>query len=1255
MYKHFTTLGTKRISSHRVFLMPKQIIVQRSMRLCSFCNFYHWKTSKSVVHHQIRTSTTTMNLLGHSPVRKKDKQRNKKYAELLEVTNKATSNKRATLQKAKASDISMFLDRLDNTTGKSHNIKNPSLKNIAHSENIDKESIDDIRSDIENNIHFSSLMEMEYCNQFPHNKVVHNDLAECHDIDDIAPQFSKEMNVVIDKETDEKLEKIKMNTKPKAKKEQKCVTEKYATQYYIESLLVHMQVYLNCGLLNRAKRTLMKYRKIMENRVKPCNKCIDLYNILLEAYAFRRDVNKVMQLYLLIKEDCVAPTPQTYVYIFDALGRESIPKIQIKLLEQIQLDMYNANISVNDIFNKSHFKHDQEENVLRIVKMIKPGFERTYTTLNTEHKCPLLRKIPMGNNYQSPVEGLLTIDALKDFLKMQLQNESAIEVEIESIEKRDRNSETVSKSRSKVIELENYWKGTALAAFERNLKCLKEKECHSNALMVLHPFLEVLDKKYYVNAILREIKQLTRGSETYSTSLKLLCADLGKHIYKRYEIKMKQQYGILDSIVNIYQKYLEWYLNPKSMPQFNGMDNRTVWQHFELEEKISICGTSLNSMCLSWPTDVITNVGRFLYNIILNDIILKPDILKGHDFKCSIPAFYTLYRNKGHYLTEQIKPHPFVSKLYKDSQLDTITFDSFLVPSHGPPRPWTSIYTGGYLITKTDFVRTPYYSDCSLRKVQDTPSQQLLPVFDSLNQLSSIPWTINSAILDIVIEIFQEGGSVELNVPRSNSVLSPPPSVGRDAMAEEKRNAIIAWAKYKQKKYEMYSLWCDALYRLSLANHFRNKIFWLPHNLDFRGRVYPVPPHLNHLSSDLGRSLLLFAKGKPLGPKGLDWLKLHVINLTNLKKGFSLKERLECANQNMENILDSAANPLTGKMWWKKSEEPWQTLAGCIEIANALKAPNVETYESKYPIHQDGSCNGLQHYAALGRDQSGAESVNLYPFDTPKDVYTAVAAIVEEQRQTDAANNIKIAQILEGHIKRKVIKQTVMTTVYGVTKYGAKLQIAKQLKDVPDFPEESVWGASLYLADKTFYSLRAMFKSAREIQDWFTACARIISGICGENVEWVTPLGLPIVQPYSKQKTTQRYTKYIEKPDSLKQKNAFAPNFIHSLDSTHMMLTSLHCREEGITFVSVHDCFWTHACTVDIMNKICREQFVALHSQPILEDLATFFTNRYLPIYRNIEVNHKKYMKDVHQHLTSVPSKGTFDINKVLSSTYFFS
>lgn len=50
-----------------------------------------------------------------------------------------------------------------------------------------------------------------------------------------------------------------------------------------------------------------------------------------------------------------------------------------------------------------------------------------------------------------------------------------------------------------------------------------------------------------------------------------------------------------------------------------------------------------------------------------------------------------------------------------------------------------------------------------------------------------------------------------------------------------------------------------------------------------------------------------------------------------------------------------------------------------------------------------------------------------------------------------------------------------------------------------------------------------MFKSAREIQDWFTECAQIISSICCANVEWVTPLGLPIIQPYMKQTSPNDY------------------------------------------------------------------------------------------------------------------------------------
>ena len=43
---------------------------------------------------------------------------------------------------------------------------------------------------------------------------------------------------------------------------------------------------------------------------------------------------------------------------------------------------------------------------------------------------------------------------------------------------------------------------------------------------------------------------------------------------------------------------------------------------------------------------------------------------------------------------------------------------------------------------------------------------------------------------------------------------------------------------------------------------------------------------------------------------------------------------------------------------------------------------------------QDGSCNGLQHYAALGRDWLGAKQVNLVPVDRPQDPYAGVAGMV---------------------------------------------------------------------------------------------------------------------------------------------------------------------------------------------------------------------------------------------------------------------
>ena len=45
-----------------------------------------------------------------------------------------------------------------------------------------------------------------------------------------------------------------------------------------------------------------------------------------------------------------------------------------------------------------------------------------------------------------------------------------------------------------------------------------------------------------------------------------------------------------------------------------------------------------------------------------------------------------------------------------------------------------------------------------------------------------------------------------------------------------------------------------------------------------------VHVHVRATGSDVGRALLQFGNGHELGEKGLDWLKIHLVNLHGHKK-----------------------------------------------------------------------------------------------------------------------------------------------------------------------------------------------------------------------------------------------------------------------------------------------------------------------------------------------------------------------------------
>ena len=84
--------------------------------------------------------------------------------------------------------------------------------------------------------------------------------------------------------------------------------------------------------------------------------------------------------------------------------------------------------------------------------------------------------------------------------------------------------------------------------------------------------------------------------------------------------------------------------------------------------------------------------------------------------------------------------------------------------------------------------------------------------------------------------------------------------------------------------------------------------------------------------------------------------------------------------------------------------------------------------------------------------------MNLMPAEKPQDVYSEVLTLVLDTIERDSLipedeEDPKIrkkgiyARYVQGHVNRKVIKQTVMTSVYGVTLTGARAQIMGKLQD----------------------------------------------------------------------------------------------------------------------------------------------------------------------------------------------------------------
>ncbi|KAJ7520204.1 hypothetical protein O6H91_20G072100 [Diphasiastrum complanatum] len=655
----------------------------------------------------------------------------------------------------------------------------------------------------------------------------------------------------------------------------------------------------------------------------------------------------------------------------------------------------------------------------------------------------------------------------------------------------------------------------------------------------------------------------------------------------------------------------------------------------------------------SWGTVIHAKVGCRLIEIMLEAAFVQPPAGQSLDDTAELrPAF----RHTMHTSTTKrgfgrrygvIECDPLVKQeIDKSVRHMVIPYMPMLVP----PRQWKGYSNGGHLYLRSYVMRT-HGAKQQKEAVKKTSKKHLQYVYEALDTLGSTRWRINKVVLDAVETIWKDGGRLADLVDCDSVIVPAKPEI-------EDEEVIRSWrrlaAKAKRINSERHSQKCDTELKLNVSRKLRDEEgFYYPHNLDFRGRAYPMHPHLNHLGSDMCRGILEFAEGRPLGSTGLHWLKIHLANVfANGIDKLSFDGRIAFVDTQLDNILDSAERPLEGERWWLGAEDPFQCLAACIDLSNALRSGNVENYISHLPIHQDGSCNGLQHYAALGRDRVGAQSVNLISGEAPADVYSGIAtrvrAIIEKEAVKDpsSSQSAASARLLLGQVDRKLVKQTVMTSVYGVTFIGARTQIMNRLKERSTITDDAeLYRAACYAAKITLEALGQMFKEARCIMGWLGDCAKIIASE-GEAVRWHTPLGLPVVQPYRKpgriMVKTSLQVLALRKDDQQpvmvqRQRSAFPPNFVHSLDGSHMMMTAVACKNAGLTFAGVHDSFWTHAGNVEQMNRILREKFVELYNQPILEELLKSFEKR----FPNLE-------------FPPVPDRGDLDLNEVLKAPYFF-
>ena len=625
-----------------------------------------------------------------------------------------------------------------------------------------------------------------------------------------------------------------------------------------------------------------------------------------------------------------------------------------------------------------------------------------------------------------------------------------------------------------------------------------------------------------------------------------------------------------------------------------------------------------------------------------------------------------------------VEPTDLFMEAWENNEADAIANSYRLCPTIIPPQPWTSYNEGGYY--------GDLQSVSTLLRIRDTRTifgkqylrklgqMELTKVRKAINAIQATPWRINKRVL-FVMEQLKERGGGRAGLPYFDA--APKPVVLPEEPTEEQlihyKKVMPAWYKAETRRK---SLALRALSHLKVAAEFaKYDRIYFPCNMDFRGRVYPIPS-FHFQGDDLNKGLIQFADAPPCTSyKDIEWLAVHGANLAGVDK-VSYEDRITWVYENERNIIKSAVDPL-GWDWWMHQENPVQMLSFCFEWQAwknyERKHGTAEGFVSSIPVAFDGTCSGLQHFSAILRDPIGGYAVNLVPGEKPHDIYGIVAEKVNEAIKENLCNGTSdeveetrikygtktLAQIWSTYgVTRKVTKRSTMTLAYGSKEYGFRDQVMDDII-TPDrnekgeasvFNDYNQWQASAYMAKLIWNAVGETVVKAVEGMKWLQNCAKKVTKN-GQVVTWVTPMGLPVQQSYMKCESTcvrmrlagKFIRLYSVRPtgdiDKAAQASGIAPNFIHSMDAAHLQLTVCNCVDQDIHhFAMIHDSYGCPVSQAKVMYETVRRSFIQMYTEnDVLANFAEdmqIFTDAKLP---------------------APPKKDDLDIMAVMESKYIFS